>query len=48
MIIKEAGGHITGQNGSASLRKTDRVAAANSADSLTFLSMVIDDEYSKE
>ena len=48
VIIKEAGGHITGQNGSTSLRKTDRVAAANNADSLTFLSMVIDDEYSKE
>ena len=48
VIIKEAGGHITGERGCASLRNTDRVAAANSADSLTFLTMVIDDEYSKE
>lgn len=48
VIIEEAGGHITGERGCASLEKTDRVAAANSADSLTFLSMVIDEEYSKE
>ena len=47
VIIKEAGGQITGQNGCASLRNTDRVAAANSADSLAYLSMVIDDEYSE-
>lgn len=45
VIVREAGGHITGMNGCASLEKKDRVAAANTADGLGFLSMVIKEEY---
>ena len=48
VVLTEAGGTIKGLAGSASLRKMDRVAAANSTDSLAFLSMVIDQEYSDE
>ena len=48
VIIEEAGGHITGERGCARLDDTDRVAAANTKDNLTYLTMVIDDEYSKE
>lgn len=48
VIIREAGGHITGENGCARLDATDRVAAANTADGLAYLSMVIDDVYSKD
>ena len=48
VIIKEAGGFIKGMRGPAKLNDTDRVMAANSQDSLTFLSMVIEQEYADD
>lgn len=47
VILTEAGGCITGIDGRPSVRRMDRVAAANCADSLTFLSMIINEEYSE-